>query len=239
MTDALHLYANSIEENAALAHAALQASNPTALVPFCGEWPASELRDHISGVFAFWTHQLQQADASQAGFPDEVRARYVRPINEAAADIVELLRSAQPGQPCWNWSGSNMTSDWALRRMAHEIAVHRVDAQGTLGPGNVTPIEQELANDGIDELLDVHVGAKSASPEADAPVLLIETPQRSWTVSVGSSVAARIDAGCTPDAAIHGSASNVLLYLWNRHYPVDLVGDQTVLGAWQKLPVFA
>ncbi len=237
-------YLLAIEDNARLAHRVLGGLDPTIQVPACPGWPTSELRDHISGVFAFWAHQLGRLTTDGPDFPDSVREGYRRSILENAGAVLATLRSLGPDQVCWNWSGENMTSGWAARRLAHEITVHRVDAQMAANSSAdnqelpATPrIDAALASDGIEEMLDVHVGRPRTVPVPGDPVMRILTPEDRWTVSIGENVA-RVEADIAPDLTISGPTDSVLLYLWGRQFPVDFRGDSTVFAAWKALPVF-
>lgn len=248
-------YVEAIEQNAAVAHQALSDADPTAAVPSCGEWKAADLRDHISGVFAFWTYQLTRGDTSGHEFPPEVREQYVRPISDAAGDLMKVLRQAGPDQPCWNWSGGNMTSAWGARRMAHEISVHRTDAEMTLGPERFTGIDEALASDGIDELLDVFIKPTSNS-NPDWPTLKLATTKGSWTLELGEkavNVRDRPSPGAAPtqpssddqsgtsagpQLLIDGRVDHVLLKLWGRDFPAGLTGNLAVLDRWKAQPIF-
>jgi hypothetical protein len=67
--------------------------------------------------------------------------------------------------------------------MAHETAVHRFDAE--LAAGTPTPIEADLAADGVDEILGVMLeGDWSDEPVDDATGarVAVSTAGRTWTV---------------------------------------------------------
>jgi predicted lipid carrier protein YhbT len=102
--------------------------------------------------------------------------------------------------------------------------VHRVDAQQAVGqsPG---PIEPALAVDGIDEVFSVFVPAFAAdrSPGDGRAVHLHATDvQREWLIAfeqdqiVVEASHGNIDA----NAALHGPAAELLLWLWGR-LPLD------------------
>lgn len=233
-------YVDFVQQNAATAHAALQQADSEAAVPDCGEWKAADLRDHISGVFAFWSHQLKRQDMTGEDFPDDVRKLYARPIADAAQEITALLRETGPGIDCWNWSGRNMTTDWAARRMAQEIAVHRTDAERTVGLDKLTPIDEGLAADGIDELLEVFLRPAADfgfTPSNDSPahVIRIEAPERTWNLAVGDGVAT---STASPELTIRGPVDQLLLTLWGRTMPIELDGDRQVLTRLLAQPAF-
>ena len=115
---------------------------------------------------------------------------------------------------------------WLARRMAHELAMHRVDAD--LARGQATGIEPALASDGIDEFLEffrngelvgsVHIHCTDVAGE--------------WTihepVADGEFRVSREHA--KGDCAIRGAANDILLALWRRAplSTVDVVGDADV-----------
>ena len=68
-----------------------------------------------------------------------LRERLIQAGREAGSD------------PVWTFTGSRPASFWA-RRMAHETAVHRADAEITVG--RQPEIDADIAVDGIDEWLE-------------------------------------------------------------------------------------
>ena len=117
-----------------------------------------------------------------------------------------------------------------MRRMAHETAMHLWDAQQAAGRGPA--IEPVLASDGIDEFLDHFLGADDAAEAVGGSVHLhcTDVPGE-WTVRPqddGGFLVAREHA--KGDAALRGSAGDLLLVLWRR-LPldtIDVVGDAAV-----------
>ena len=71
--------------------------------------------------------------------------------DEARAAIVDALEAAGTGLETWTFNPDDKTSGFWYRRMALESVVHRIDVEQAHDV--VTPIDPELALDGIDELL--------------------------------------------------------------------------------------
>ena len=122
-------------------------------VPTCPEWRLSDLLGHLGDVFSFWRVQLE---AGSPEVPTEPGATGVPPgaglvdwFEGTCADLQGALAERDPEEPCWNWSGADLTAGWVCRRMALEAAVHRYDTE--LAVCSPTPIARELAIDGIDE----------------------------------------------------------------------------------------
>jgi hypothetical protein len=125
--------------------------------------------------------------------------------------------------------------------MALESAVHRYDVE--LSIGAPSPIEIELAVDGIDEWISVHLATDvPEAPEANlGGVLCLACTDEAaaWTVEItGGKLRWREGRG-PADAVIVGTASDLYLYCWNRQ-PLDaleLTGRRDVALAWTSLAI--
>ncbi len=213
-------------------------------VPSCPDWTARELVGHLWRVYWFWHAQVIAADPTDRVDPGD---RPLDPDAEpgdalelAAAELVEAMRGAGAGASCWNWSGVNPTVSWLARRMALETAVHRYD--GELCAGTPGTIDADLAADGIDEYLRVHLFADIP----DAPTatlggtlcLACSDTGDAWTVEIGMG-RLRVREGRGPaSACLLGPASHLLLFVWNRIgvEGLELTGDPAVASAWAGLP---
>ena len=124
----------------------------------------------------------------------------------------ELARR-DPSAPAWTWWDPEPTVGFWLRRLAHETSVHRADVESATGP--VTPIASDLALDGIDELLTVHLPDDGFAGSVG------------WTLAEGS-VEVAID-----EVTVTGTPSDVLLWLWGR------VGDEAVVLSGDEADLIA
>ena len=224
-------YLEHIRAEAARFDAAIDAAPAHTRVPACPDWDRQALRDHQAGVLAFWTRQLAD-DAGPAGpVRDGVEDEAGRSVVDLAHDLVARLAEIGPDRPCWNWSGVDQTSGWVARRMAQEISVHRVDAESIAGA--VSPIDDDIAADGIDELLDVFVDAAPGTAPIGVVVELLDTARRAVLTAEGA-----LRTTDAPEASLHGAASDVLLALWSRASGSTWAGDDRAPGAWTALAEF-
>jgi uncharacterized protein (TIGR03083 family) len=205
-------------------------SNP---VPSCPGWTGYDVVAHTGRVHRLIADRVRRGsrgedDVERPVVPenDDVLAWY----REGLDQLVEVLGATEPGAPVWNWSSiwPHTAAFWP-RRMAHETAVHRYDAEGA--DGTTRPVATELAADGVDEFLQVHFAEDAAelTGGGEAVQLRITDAPGTWTVVAGPG-GATIDAGGTgaPAAAIEGGASDLVLVLWRRLPPdaVTVSGDR-------------
>ena len=122
--------------------------------------------------------------------------------------------------------------------MAHETVIHRIDVEQAHDV--VSPIDVDLALDGIDEVLYPTLGGPwweegdTAYP-LDAAVRLT-TGGRSWTVYAdATSVDVRDGAEGDAAAEISGDPAQVYLWLWGRagDAAIETAGDPDVVRAFR------
>lgn len=213
-------------------------------IPSCPEWTGRDLIDHVWHVHTFWLAQVRLADLSARREPGERSIPAGESpgdwLEDAAATLVDALSEAGPDSPCWNWSGEDLTARWVGRRMALETAVHRFD--GELAGDDPTPIEPDLAVDGIDEFLHVHLqGDVAEAPEATLGgtlCLACSDSASAWIVEVsGGQLKVREGSG-PASACLRGTASDLYLFTWNRVSvdDLELTGNRSVATAWATLP---
>jgi uncharacterized protein (TIGR03083 family) len=210
-----------------------------AAVPSCPGWDVSDLVWHTGEVHRFWTAVVRHG-ITEVSQIDALYAEPERPpadellgwFDEGAADLLVALSTADLAAPVWTWTGPR-TAGWVLRRMMHETAVHRWDAESAVG--SPTPIDTAVALDGIDEFLDLMYPHRL--PDA-APVggsVHLHTTDESevhgeWLVVEGPDGDIVTREHAKGSCALRGAASDLLLVLWRR-LPLsaaDVVGDAAV-----------
>jgi len=127
---------------------------------------------------------------------------------------------------------------WA-RRQAHETTIHRVDVE--LVRGRWSGVTVEFAIDGIDELLTgmLTLAGWTDSVRSDFSLGLVSSDGDNWLVRLRSGrVEARKCAGqVEADAIIHGTASEIYRWLWNRGGQLTIEGDQAAALAWRDVRI--
>ncbi len=209
-------------------------------VPGCPGWTVRELIEHTAGVYAFASGNLAAGPGADlrtgVDLPDGLEGRAL--YEWCATELLDHLERIDPDEHRPNWAGAP-TAAWYFRRMAQETAVHRWDAQAATGEAE--PIGPELAVDGVDELFDVFLGpwAKARGITGDGESVHLHATDADdigggeWTVTF---VPEGIDLERThgkAQMAARGSASDLLLFCWNRR-PVrlDVFGEPDLLEWW-------
>jgi uncharacterized protein (TIGR03083 family) len=226
---------------------ALEQAGPDAPIPSCEGWTGADLADHLTGVL-HWVRET--VPRGVAGHPEIGPVAPPRPAEwEAVLDglrreltgTIETLEAIEADFPAWNWAPQAKTAGFWHRRMAHEVSVHRWDAEAAAG--RATPIETKLAADGISEVLDSWLPAGKRKGPTDlhgVAHLVASDAGYEWFVRLRGPGVALLDTGTILDSDDHhpraeatGAASDLLLALMGRQRPDRLIisGDPRLISA--------
>ncbi|TCC34169.1 maleylpyruvate isomerase family mycothiol-dependent enzyme [Kribbella speibonae] len=209
-----------------------------AAVPSCPGWTVDDVVRHVAMVYVHKVEVLKLGALPDPWPPDFTGLTSLEWYDDARAAIVDALEAAGTETPTWTFSPRDRTSAFWYRRMTHETVIHRIDVEQAHDA--VTPIDPELALDGIDEILYPTLGGPwweegdTAHP-IDAAVRLTASG-RSWTVDAdATSVDVRQGAEGDAAAEVSGDPAQVYLWLWGRAGDdvVEIVGDPDVVRAFR------
>ena len=216
------------------------AGDLAAPVAACPGWDVARLVGHVGQVHGWIAATVRSASTEppRHGSPDLPEpADTLGWGRDQLVGLVDALRNAQTGTPTWTWAEPRVV-DFFHRRMAHETLVHRYDVEHAVG--ELTPIDPDLAADGVDELIFVGLQS-SANPDKQfsypsGSLHLHRTDgDGEWLLRVddGSLVATREHA--KGDVAVRGAAADLLLYLWGRGgQNLEVFGDPLLAEAWSN-----
>lgn len=231
MERAAHIEAVA-RESATLADA-LAAGPRDARVPSCPEWSVADLAEHVGRFTGWYTHLLCEGTGrAKPPAPDPPSAGDLGDWYRAlSGHLVEELRVTPPDTEVWTWKDDDHTPAFVARRAAHELAVHRVDAQ--LARGSHTPIDAVLAEDGIDEAL-MLAGVGGVRGEGQTLHLHGTDRDDEWLLTLAASGLEVERAHGKADLALRGAVSDLELLLYHRPPvgEVEHLGDDAVLAAW-------
>jgi uncharacterized protein (TIGR03083 family) len=215
------------EDGPALQDAVAEAG-PEASVPSCPEWIVADLVEHVT-VLLRWvresvprgvtTKPAERVTPPRPGWPESLDG-----LRRELTGTIETLDAIDPEFPAWTWPAQARKAGFWHRRMAHEISVHRWDAE--LAAGRPTAIETKLAADGVNEVLDTWLpaGRRKGPTDLHGVVHLVATDASyEWFVRLRGQGIALLDTGTIldtddhhPRAEARGTASELLLTLMGR-----------------------
>ncbi|MCP3996318.1 MAG: maleylpyruvate isomerase family mycothiol-dependent enzyme [bacterium] len=205
-------------------------------VPSCPDWSLSDLAWHLAEVQYFWASIAEGLLTS----PDTV-VELSRPdhadlpalFDAQSKRLIAALTAHDPDSECWSWHDAGHNIGWSRRRQAHEALIHRIDAE--LAAGAHSPVDADLATDGIDEVLSVMIDASSipawSSFEADGRTAAISVHGGpTWSMQLGQFTGTSPNTGNTyddpalllaptddpPTVSIHGTSPELNRWLWGR-----------------------
>jgi uncharacterized protein (TIGR03083 family) len=221
--------------------AALRRAAPDTRVPSCPEWTVADLATHVGGFAGFWAHVLCEGTGRPK--PPFAEAEPGQPLGDwyegVAAHLVEELRATPPATAVWTWA-EDQSARFVARRCAHELAIHRFDAQ--LAAGAPQPIDAPVASDGIDEIFYMVDNAPDRAGRGEGETLHLHGTDRDdeWLLRLepdGLQVEHRHAKG---DLALRGAVSDLELLLYRRPTlgDVERIGDASALDAWYRVFTF-
>jgi len=204
-------------------------------VPSCEGMVLGELVRHVGSVHRVATRWVSEGRQPTVwATAPEVGDNLAAWARRGSADLLETLACRNPAQPCSTWSATDRTVGFWIRRMAHETAVHRVDAAQAIGvPWSVNP---QLAADGVAEALELWLGTRLGSQVggsgrvvrlvaragAGAPVVDRTLRPLMTLVEFGNDPAGA-------DVTVTGTPAALWAWTWGRSdkdHCVNVVGDQ-------------
>ena len=221
-------------------------------VPDCPGWAVRDLVRHL-GMIHLWAaghvaypHEdpLYESEAEEhADFArywpelgifwpadDELIDWYLR----TNANLVASLNEAPPDLEAWTFLPAPSPRAMWARRQAHEIAVHRYDAEHA--GRDTTGFDPEFADDGIDEILAGFAPRGSSFPVDDTSSILVTTTDTgsSWHVTMAPDGITTFKGTGPADVTLSGDASDLYLAVWNRgdDSAITIEGDRDVLATW-------
>jgi uncharacterized protein (TIGR03083 family) len=219
--------------------AAVRAASVDADVPSCPDWTVNDLCSHVARIHRWAAEIVEARPAEPEGHWKHLQAPTGPAVFDyvatGVAQLADTLARADPEEPCWSWTDDRTVRFWA-RRQAHELAIHRWDAQ--LAAGKTEPIEHRQAVDSIQELFDIR-GFRPGGPtpgHGETIHLHCTDGEGEWLARFEPDRVVVTHEHAKADAAARGTASDLLLLMWGR-IPVDQVevfGDTSLLDAWQN-----
>ncbi|WP_433052894.1 maleylpyruvate isomerase family mycothiol-dependent enzyme [Dactylosporangium sp. CS-033363] len=228
----------------------------TAKVPTCPLWTVGDLVRHVGLVY------LHKAEVMRLGswpdpWPPEITDDPIGLLDRGYGALTHEFSRRHDGDQATTWHAADQTVKFWIRRMAQETLIHRLDAE-IAHNADPAPIPDDLAADGVDEVLELFIGYGSTQwtddfeqPLAQAKGHVAEIrmlPSRCWQVQATPQhvLVTAIDDSVTtppPSATVTGSPGALLRWLWARetnpttdvHQPIEVKGDEEAIAELRTL----
>lgn len=242
-------YLRSVERDAATMAAIADTVPLETPVPSCPGWDLRELMVHTGVV------HRHKAATVRDGWIDGQPERPPGPdgdlivwFEEGVADLVTVLRNADLAMPSWTWCAHEHSARWWVRRMAHETAIHRADAE--LAAGFVPELDEALGVDGADEVINESMvgGPVWGTVTPTDRAFELRAGDRSWLLRTATFSGTSPRSGKTysdlgtlvfddaePEMVVDTDGSTLDLWLWGRgRLPSDAVSGDKDLAAFVR-----
>lgn len=248
-TPSVELHIAAITDAAARLAAHARVAGLDERVVTCPEWAVRDLLAHQGMVHRWAAAIVRGGDIAAIGeeaFEAEglAHADPAAWLEEGAADLAEALTEAPDDLEAVTFlvEAPSPRAFWA-RRQCHETTMHALDAVSAEAHRSLTTddlwLDDDLALDGVDELLVGFWQRRKGGPRAESPThtLVESTTGDRWLVEAGPERARtrRLGADETaPEDAAHlrGTPGDLYLALWNRGGRVD--DPEGVLAGWHE-----
>ena len=218
-------------------------------VPHLDGWTVRSVIGHTGWVFRFADLALQ-ADPADPPSRSSVAEPPPGPevidwYNESSAMIQHRLQTVDLESHRPTWTGPQPAM-WWLRRLSHEVSMHRWDAESA--GGTPSPIDPRQARDGIDEVLQIFVPHRMqfdslAGVGETVHLHATDIDNGEWLLTYRSDSVDWEHGHAKADVAARGPVSDLLLLLWSRIpasrleiHVFDVNG--TLLDRWQDAATF-
>ncbi|MEU6848073.1 maleylpyruvate isomerase family mycothiol-dependent enzyme [Streptomyces sp. NPDC046716] len=223
------------------------AADPGAVVPSCPDWTVTDLVRHVAQVYVDKTHAMRTGEELEWPPKGTADAEPFALLDRAYADLLAEFADREPGDPAGGWYTPDRTVGFWIRRMAQETVIHRIDAELAAGQ-QIAPVPEDLAVDGIDELLKVFTqfavseygnyftDVLAGSPGHSIDIHALGTKAAAWRITTGPARFTVTDGtdDTPPDLTLSAPPAALLRDLWNRQSP-DAPSPVTTTGPQEPL----
>lgn len=239
-------YLELLEGDSARLSQAARGVELSAAIPTCPGWTVEDCVAHIAEVYQHKIAciRLRRRPGEDYEQRPPAGVDVLTWFDNSAAALLDELRTRGPEAPAYTWWPPNQTVGFWYRRMAQETAVHRLDVEDAAR--QPTPIDTQLALDGIDEVLDWFMSDDwdDVEPEEWGDVdphagenrtIAVHSAGRIWRSTLQpEAIPLERDDG-PADAVVSGDPEAVLLWLWGRRpdTSVELTGSEEALAAFR------
>ncbi|MGN6331227.1 MAG: maleylpyruvate isomerase family mycothiol-dependent enzyme [Motilibacteraceae bacterium] len=189
-------------------------------VPPCPGWSVRDAVVHTASVYGHKAACIRLGRRPEEGeWATEPAAGVdvVAWFRATLHDLTALLEQHGPDAAAYTWWPPEQTTGFWFRRMALETAVHRVDVESAVG--QVTAVDDDLAVDGVDEVLALMLGSEDWTQDpvpGNEGLVAVRTGDRAWRVELRPDAVTVTEGVGAAEATVTGEPSELFLWLWGR-----------------------
>src|ERR1700722_4488609 len=198
----------------------------TVPVPTCPGWTMGDLVFHVAEVYLHKVAVMRTGEWPTQWPPPGAEHQAELPLlGRAYGELIAEFRARQPTDATPTWYDPDQTVAFWIRRMAQETAVHRIDAELAAGLP-VPPVPDDLALDGVDEVLKRFLGYDAEDLDRlegghlareGQDTIMVLAVQTAWTVRpVPPEVVGDDGASDRAGVVIRAAPDAMLRWLWGR-----------------------
>lgn len=213
-------------------------------VPHCPEWDLAQLVRHTGEILAWMAAVVTaRSHISRRALPPAPEAQAELPLwyQQRLEETLHILSTTDPTTATWTFSSlDDHRVGWWIRRLAVEVAVHRWDAQHARNLATPMPVDGAVGAAGIEEFLTEFLPGllDRAGPRSGLTGTLhlhaTDGPTE-WFVDLARP-RLTMPEHRRADTVLHGTRSDLLLWLTNRAPAnLDVIGQPDIVTSWAQL----
>jgi uncharacterized protein (TIGR03083 family) len=225
-------YAAELDAETERLAAAVTRQPDTSIVPTCPEWTVRDLVTHVGTGHRLAIGIVEERRDSPAPFrkidaPAD-QAAWAQWLAEGAGRLNDVVRAHGFDGAVWTWHPKHQTAGFWLRRMLHDLIVHRFDAEPD---GDLAP---DAAADGVADFLLVSEIFERLRGDGETLRFDATDTGESWHVTLtGTGVDWRTGADAA-DVVCAAPVAELMLVLNRRREPATVTGDAALYQRWRE-----
>ncbi|MFF5082716.1 maleylpyruvate isomerase family mycothiol-dependent enzyme [Actinoplanes sp. NPDC000266] len=227
-------YAEELKAETARFAEATGKEPPARVVPNCPEWTVRDLVTHVGTGhrYASLIIKTDQAQPYELIAAPENQKSWPSWLSAGAEELLATVEERGFHQQVWTWQPKHLIAGFWLRRMVHDLVVHRIDASAP------DDLATDLAADGVADLLGSFEIFDRLAGRGETLQFVASDIERAWHVTRAEEGIEWSEAVAPADVRVVAPARDLVLILNRRSPAPEVEGDQAVWESWREASRF-